>query len=204
LTARGNGPMATLLTTNSELLAGLADPANAAIWEEFDRRYRPVLLAFARRLGLAVDDAADVVQETLAAFVVEYRAGRYERDRGRLRSWLFAIARARVAAAKRRADPRRKWRGESALEGVADEATWSELFEAQWRAALLKAALAELTESTRTDERTLAAFRRTTLEREAPSVVAAALGMTVNAVYLARHHVLAQLKEIVARLEQEW
>ena len=196
--------MATLLTTNSELLAGLADPGNAAIWEEFDRRYRPVLLAFARRLGLAVDDAADVVQETLAAFVVEYRAGRYERDRGRLRSWLFAIARARVAAAKRRADPRRKWRGESALEGVADEATWSELFEAQWRAALLKAALAELTESTRTDERTLAAFRRTTLEREAPSVVAAALGMTVNAVYLARHHVLAQLKEIVARLEQEW
>lgn len=193
-----------LLTTNTELLAGLADPENAAVWEEFDGRYRPVLLAFARRLGLSADDAQDAVQETLAAFVAEFRQGRYQRDRGRLRAWLFAIARTRVAQHRRREEQRQHWRGESALAELPAENSWSGLWEEEWRRAILRAAYAELGTSTRTDACTLEAFRRTTLGREAPATVAAELGMTVNAVYLARHHILAQLKELVARLECDW
>ena len=60
--------------TTTALLDGLFDSANQSIWREFDARYRPILMAFARRLGLNRDNAADVTQETLACFVRDYRA----------------------------------------------------------------------------------------------------------------------------------
>ena len=83
--------MFTLTTT--QLLEGLADPANQAVWQVFDARYRPVLLAFARRLDLSAEDAADVAQEALTRFMTALREGRFDRDRGRLRSWMVGIAR---------------------------------------------------------------------------------------------------------------
>jgi len=75
---------------------GPADPEKDAIWREFPGRYQPVLVAFARRFGLTHDQAEDAPQGALLRFVEEYRAGRYERSRGRLRSWIFTIARARI------------------------------------------------------------------------------------------------------------
>jgi len=71
-------------TTTTALLDGLHDPANEEVWREFDTRYRPIILGFAVKLGLSDEDAADVAQDTLARFVQEYRAGRYDRTRGRL------------------------------------------------------------------------------------------------------------------------
>ncbi|MCJ7543287.1 MAG: hypothetical protein MUP47_01770 [Phycisphaerae bacterium] len=45
--------------TSTELLEGIKDPSNRAAWSELDRRYRPLILAVARRLGLGHDDAED-------------------------------------------------------------------------------------------------------------------------------------------------
>jgi hypothetical protein len=70
--------------TTTALLEGLHDPADAVAWEQFDRRYRPIVVGFASRLGLADADAADVAQEVMLQFVKEYRAGKYDRQRGRL------------------------------------------------------------------------------------------------------------------------
>src|SRR5882672_6361039 len=100
-----------LVKTTTLLLAGLTDPANREIWREFDDRYRPVLQAFARRLGLADEDADEIAQDVLARFVERYRAGEYDRERGRLRSWIFGIARTRVADWRRSRARRREERG---------------------------------------------------------------------------------------------
>jgi hypothetical protein len=70
--------------TTTALLTGLLDPANAAAWELFDRRYRSILVGFARNCGLKDNDAAEIAQATIVRFVEEYRAGRYDRTRGRL------------------------------------------------------------------------------------------------------------------------
>ena len=64
----------------------------AGAWELFVRRFRQPVIRFARDLGLSEDEAEDVVQETLASFLRAYRNGRYDRDKGRLSSWLFGIA----------------------------------------------------------------------------------------------------------------
>jgi RNA polymerase sigma-70 factor, ECF subfamily len=193
-----------LLKTNTVLLAGLCDPQNQEVWREFDERYRPVVVAFARRLQLSHADAEEVAQETLVRFVEEYRAGRYERGRGRLRSWVFGMARARAADFKRRALRRREERGESALEEVASDVELEGLFEEEWHRALLRDALAELRNGTRTDPQSIRALEMLALEQKPAAEIAAALGMTPNAVYAAKHRALVHLREILARFERDW
>jgi peptide/nickel transport system substrate-binding protein len=48
--------------TTTALLDELRDPANEAVWREFDARYRSVLIGFACRLGLEQTDAADAAE----------------------------------------------------------------------------------------------------------------------------------------------
>jgi hypothetical protein len=58
-----NRPAPDVPTTSNALLQALFDTHNGATWRLFDARYRPILLRFARRLGLSTDDAADVAQD---------------------------------------------------------------------------------------------------------------------------------------------
>src|SRR4029453_12334468 len=91
--------------TNTLLLAGLKDNKNDAVWSDFFARYQPMLLAFARKLGMSDEDAKNAAQEALMAFVSAYREGAYDRKKGRLRTWLYGIASHKVR------DMQRKRRG---------------------------------------------------------------------------------------------
>jgi DNA-directed RNA polymerase specialized sigma24 family protein len=101
--------------TNTYLLVGLKDSANERVWAEFCARYRPVLLSFARRLGLTEDDAQDAAQETLQAFADGYPPGQYARDKGGLRNWLYGIARNQIHLLRRR-DERQRAATEAEIE----------------------------------------------------------------------------------------
>lgn len=193
-----------ITTTNTILLEGLCDSANDSIWREFDGRYRPVIEAFARRLGLGAEDAVDAAQETLAHFAREYRAGQFDRSRGRLRSWIFGIARHRVIDMQRAKARRREWRGESALADISDGGDIEHMWEDEWRKALLRAAMRELHANRKLDPRTIRAFERIAFERAAASDVAAEVGMTLNEVYVAKSRVLQRLQRIMADLEENW
>ncbi|MEW6253758.1 MAG: sigma factor, partial [Planctomycetota bacterium] len=83
-------------TTNTDLLRGLKDPQNQTVWQQYVDRYRPLLLGCGRRVGLSHADAEDVAQLTLTAFCTAYQAGKYDRERGRLRDWLFGIMRNQI------------------------------------------------------------------------------------------------------------
>lgn len=192
---------AGMTVTTTELLDGLHHPSNGSAWSEFDRRYRPILVAFLRRMGLNETDAADVAQDTLACFVRDYRAGRYQRDQGRLRSWLIGIARYRLADLRRDADRRRAFRGESALVGVADEADADAVWEAEERRFIFEQAIDELRRTSRFDERTINAFERVVLRHEPVESVSAAVGLTPQEIYNAKNRVVERLREMVKRYE---
>lgn len=193
-----------LTTTNTLLLEGLADPENDAIWREFHGRYQPVLVAFARRFGLTDDQAEDATQEALLRFVEEYRAGRYERSRGRLRSWIFAIARARILDSKRERGRNDAWRGESALANVPGDDELESAWEDEWRRAILRQGIHELRTGTNTDPKTIRTFELLALEERAPQEVAELMGSTVNAVYVAKHRALDRLRVILTRLTEDF
>ncbi|MHC4909588.1 MAG: RNA polymerase sigma factor [Planctomycetota bacterium] len=187
--------------TTTILLDGLHDPADSTSWETFDRRYRPVIIALSRRMGLAEADAADVAQETITRFILEYREGRYDRSRGRLRNWLLALSRTRIAEHYRKGARARIDGGESHVREMPDEATMTQLWEQERRTVLLRSALEELRSSTKTDERTIEAFELLVAQRMPALAVAERLEMKIEDVYLAKSRVAARLRTIVHRLE---
>jgi RNA polymerase sigma-70 factor (ECF subfamily) len=193
-----------ITTTNTILLDGLLDPTNQSVWREFDERYRPVIEAFARKLGLSADDAADASQETLAQFVRDYRAGKFDRSRGRLRSWLFGIARHRIADQQRAKARRREWHGESAIVNLPGDDDLAEIWEGEARAAMLRQAMRELYATPRLDPRTVRAFERVAFDQKTAAEVAGEVGMSVNEVYVAKSRILQRLQRIMAKLEDVW
>lgn len=188
-------------TTTTALLAGLRDLSNESVWRDFDARYRDVLAAFARRLGLNYTEAEEVAQETLTRFVADYAAGKYDRTRGRLRSWLIGIAKYRIADTRRKQATRREHHGDSVLRELPDEKRLTEIWDAELEQAILCEAMAELGSSSRLKPQTIQAFRRLTVDQISANDVAEELGMTPQGVYMAKHHCLNRLKEIVAALK---
>ena len=193
-----------LTLTTTQLLEDLADPANQAVWQLFDARYRPVLLAFARRLDLPAEDAADVAQEALTRFMTGLRDGRFDRDRGRLRSWMIGIARNCVFDLKRKQATRREQRGVSAVVELPDEATLGPIWDDACEQAILREAMTRLRQETRTDECTLAIFEMVAFEQRTVAATAEALGVTADEVYMAKHRCLKRLRVIVQELHEIW
>ena len=177
---------------------------NTAVWQEFDARYRPVIIGFARRAGLNLADAEDASQEALLRFVKRYQEGAYDRTRGRLRAWMAGIARNcivdvhRARAARREAGPARF--DDLALDPRQTETMWLD----ECHRAIMQRALTELRETTRTDSRTLEAFELVAFSQQPAAEVAESLGMQLDSVYAAKHRCTKQLREIVNRLKQAY
>jgi RNA polymerase sigma-70 factor (ECF subfamily) len=191
-----------LTRTTTALLDGLEDPANEQIWREFDGRFRPILIAFARRLGLSAEDAADAAQETLTRFVGAYRAGRYDRTKGRLRSWVIGIARNCIRDAQQAAMVRGRMRGQSALGELPNDQELTLIWDEECEQELLRRGLVELRRQTKTDTRTIQVFEMLALDGRRASDVAAELTISMNDVYLAKHRCLKRLRGIMSGLRE--
>jgi len=189
-----------LTRTTTAMLEALLDPADDEVWRDFDHRYRPILVAFARRLGLPAEDAADAAQETLTRFVRSYRDGKYDRDRGRLRSWIIGIARHCVydIHQRRATDPKR---GMSAISELPDESTINAMWDEECEHEILRQGISELRQQTRTEEGTIRAFEMLAFDDRTPAEVAEELSISVNDVYLAKHRCLKRLREILSHLK---
>jgi RNA polymerase sigma factor (sigma-70 family) len=187
-------------TTTTELLQALHDRSDEAVWRVFDARYRPIIYAIAMRLGLNQDDAAEVAQATLADFVRDYRKGGYDRERGRLRSWIIGIARHRVTDVLRQRAKQREMRGESAFDGLPDDDRLVECWEAEREKTILDLALKELRHNTRTDEKTIRSFEMVAIEGVPAEAVATEWGMTIAEVYRVKNRITKRLRGIVDQL----
>lgn len=194
--------------TSAALLQSLRDPANATVWNDYVGRYRPLLLGYARRLGLADADAEDVAQHVLLEFATGFRAGRFDPARGRLRDWLFGIARTSVKGWRRRLAARPvQFTGTEgatdAVERIEDtDHDLEKLWEQEWRDAVLRQCLVEVRREV--SEQTLMAFDLFARRGLPATEVAQQLGMTENAVFGAKRRVLRRIREIQPLLEEAW
>ncbi len=190
------------LITTTTLLEGLHDGGNREAWGAFDRRYRPILIAFLRRMGLDPADAADVAQETLACFVQDYRKRRYDRAAGRLRSWLIGIARCRLMDLRRARGRRRELRGDSVIAELPDEREADSIWESEQRRHIFEQAVAELRQTTRFNEKTIGAFERVVLRREPVEAVSLELDLTPQEIYNAKNRIVERLRQIVQSYDE--
>lgn len=188
--------------TTSTILDRMKHLDDASMWTRFHDRFRRPLLAFARRYGLSDQDAEEAVQETLTAFVESYRSGKYDREKGRLSSWLFGIAFQQIANRRRRVgrDAQREAKpGESFWGAVADQREAEQAWDASWEASVLEECLRQVRREVA--ERTFEAFRMIVREGRVPEEVARELGMSREAIYVAKHRVLKRLAELMQEYE---
>lgn len=193
--------------TSITLLEGLRHRDDNAAWSRFDNRYRSMLVAVARRFGLDLHDAEDAAQRTLLAFVETYRAGKYDRDRGRLKNWLIGIARHKIEDVHKERARRpvaAGWKSAS-VDCVAllrDPASVTAIWDKEWRAGILRACFERA--QTQFSARDVEIFRRLTVREQGIPDVADAMNMEPNAVYVVKHRILKFMREIQAEVTESW
>lgn len=185
--------------TTTKLLDALHDPSNEPVWTQIDTRYRPVLKGLARRLGLADADAEEVAQQTLAEFVRAYRAGRYDRTKGRLSSWILGIAH-HTALKSLRGGRREVAVGSTAMSAVPAQGDLRRLWDEERDRAILDQALGMLRDESAVDDRTLLAFELFALRGVPVNEAADRCGMTPDQVYVAKSRVTKRLRQFVEQL----
>lgn len=193
-------------TTSISLLEGLRIPGNSS-WEEFASRYTPILIAFGRKRGLAESDSEDVAQKSLLAFLEGYLGGRYDPTQGGLRSWLFGIAHRKVCdALKDRARKAQSFGGSTDStafdppEKAAPESwgTWTR----EWADAIFNACMDECRKSF--DAKTMDAFTLHAWKGQPAKEVGSLLGISENAVYLAKHRVTKRIRSLLPEISKRF
>ncbi len=186
-----------MMETRTSLLLRVRDPANSQGWGEFVELYEPLLLAYARKRGLAEHDARDVVQDIFASLIRALPGFELDRQRGRFRTWLWHVTRnavadwgrrrGRLAAAEREA-------GQQAADGADDP---GEEEEAEWLADHRRRVLHFVLErlQAKTKETTWQCFQLHILEGRPGAEVATELGLSANSVYVNASRVLGRVRQ---------
>jgi RNA polymerase sigma-70 factor (ECF subfamily) len=190
--------MAEFPPTRASLLVRLRDPQDANAWRQFVELYAPLVYGYLRKQGLQDADAADLSQDVLGAVAGAVGRLDYDPRRGTFRNWLFTVVRRKLSD-WRKAQRSRLRHGDPAPREVLEQSPAPAGLEAEWEAEWQRRVFAWACEQVRRDvtEPTWQAFWRTAFQGQAGKQVAADLGLSVAAVYLARSRVLARLKELV-------
>ncbi len=196
-----------LEVTSTSLLDGLLDPTNDRVWTEFFDRYGPIVRGFARKLRLREHEVDDAVQETMVTFVTRYREGDYDRQKGRLRSWLCGLAYHKIRhILDRRLLRERRASGRDGpnppLESIPDQDHTTELWEAEWRNVVIRRCLDQIRDET--DPVRLRAFELYALQNWSADEVAEELGISRNMVYLSKSRVLGRIAKLREQIDRDW
>jgi RNA polymerase sigma-70 factor (ECF subfamily) len=182
--------------TSLSLLVRLRQPYEAAAWERFVALYTPLMLEWSRRLGLDTSAANDLVQEVFVVLLKKLPEFRY-RTGGHFRGWLQTVLRNKHHELRRKRQP--DLMDEAVLDAQAAEAAAVEVLgEQEYRQHLMARAL-ELMRA-EFPPATWQAFWELVVNNRSGAEVAAGLGSTPNAVYLARARVVRRLRQELAGL----
>lgn len=163
-----------------------------AAWSRLANLYGPLVYGWCRRRGLQDDDAADVVQEVFRAVAVNIASF----QPGSFRGWLWTITRSKLMDHFRKDKQRPQAIGgsdaQASLQQIPETLDES-ASESGPRSALVRRALDMIRPDF--EDASWQAFWRVVMEDQAPAEVAKQLGVSANAVYIARSRVLRRLRD---------
>jgi RNA polymerase sigma-70 factor (ECF subfamily) len=184
-------------TTSVSLLERLRQPAQQDAWTRFVDLYTPLIYYWARRAGLAPEEAADLVQDVLTVLVQKLPTFQYDPHQS-FRGWLRTVTLNKWRENRRRRGVALAEAGETALAGVecplAEDAFWQVEYQQQLVGRALKLMQAEF------QENTWKACWECVVEGKPAADVARELGLSVASVYAAKSRVLRRLREELAGL----
>ena len=182
--------------TSASLLERAQASGDADAWNAFVGLYTPLLQTWLAAAGLQQADRDDVSQRVLEVLVRQLPEFRHNGRTGAFRAWLRGITTNLL---------REFWRDratvatDSVLAQLSDPGgrlsrVWDEQHDRHVYQALAATVRTEVTETT------WLAFHRTAIEDRPPRQVAEELGLSVNAVLIARSRVLTRLRKLAAEL----
>ena len=185
--------------TQPSLLVRLRDARDERAWSQFVDLYAPLVYGYTRRYGLQDADAADLTQVVLRTVASAIRRLDYDPRRGSFRGWLFTIVRSKLSTFLSRRHDFCKGSGDSSMQQLLEAQPAPAEDSAVWDADYEQRLFAWAAEQVRAQVRdaTWLAFWQTAVEGKPGKEVAAALGLSVAAVRLAKSRVVARLKALV-------
>ena len=214
--------IADSIPTRQSLLARLKDCADQESWREFFDAYWRLIHATALKAGLSEVEAQEVVQEVMIAATKKMPGFTYEPEKDSLKGWLLSVTRWKVADQFRKrakaaltpalSHPMGEGPGEgrvadddtartSTVERVPDPASLAldAIWDGEWRENLLRAALDRVKQTVNPAHYEM--YHLHVVQGLTPRETARALGVSMAAVYLAKHRVSWLVKAELKRLE---
>ena len=201
------------IPTRYSLLSRLEDRGDQDSWKDFFDTYWRLIYSVAIKSGLTEAEAQDVVQETIISVARDIQKFKRDRALGSFKGWLRNIIRWRIADQLRKRT-RASW-GDDSKTGAdlprpdvaeipdpAGEAAAESVWEEEWQANLLKAAMETI--KPRVKEEHYQIFDLYVIKQWPVRNVARALGVNVGLVYLVKYRISALLKKEIRRLEEQW
>lgn len=189
--------------TSLSLLHRVRGDPNSPDWEKLFGIYVPLIRGWLRGHTILADDADDVVQEVLAVVIRRLPEFEHNQRTGAFRAWLRAITvnclREHWKAKKRRPSPVVDSQFRQLLAQLEEPTSpLSQLWDEEHDRHVMRKLLASLRPAF--ERTTWRAFEKTALDGGSAAEVAAELGITQNAVFIAKSRVLARLRQEAAGL----
>ena len=184
--------------TSVSLLERLRAAPDAASWRRLVDLYTPLVQGWLRRHFVQLQDAEDVTQEVLGVVVRELKHFEHNQRPGAFRAWLRTITVNCLRAQWRKRQGKAEATGDSEVAKQLDQLEdprsgmsqlWDQQHDRHVMARLLEIIACEFS------PQTWQAFERHVLDEEPAADIAAALGVSVNVILLAKSRVLRRLRQ---------
>lgn len=192
------------ISTNTLELLKTSDPD---AWERTIRRYNQMLFSWCRKSGLKPHDAEDVCQEILNSASASINRFHRAKPQDTFRGWLRRITQRRISdfrsSRKSRPESIGGWENQGLLNGIeaAETRQDAESFSLS-PAPKHSPRMVEIVRS-EFESKSWDAFWRTTVEEEDSESVARSLGISRNAVYLAKSRILKRFRQVALELQEQ-
>jgi RNA polymerase sigma-70 factor (ECF subfamily) len=184
--------------TSVSLLERLRQEPDEKSWQQLVELYTPLIHAWLSRQEVQLADRHDLVQEVLAIVVRKLPGFEHNQRTGAFRHWLRTITARCLKDFWRAQRLRPVAHGDSDFQEMLQQLEdphsalsrqWDRDHDLHVTRKLLEMLQPQFTPVT------WEAFQRVALLRESPEAVATALGLTVNAVFIAKSRVLTKLRQ---------
>ena len=182
-------------TTRLSVLKAVADTENEAAWARFFDLYAGFVFSIARSKGLRDEDADDIVQVVFTDLARMMPTFKYDRAKGKFRSYLIGLVHWRVKD-KLRLVQRDNEQMKAYLDEVANLSPADKDFaEREWQAAALEEALRRIKSEVRPEH--YAAFVASAVEGQDTETVMRLYNLSRDNLYQIRKRLTAKLKPII-------
>ena len=188
-------------TTRSSVLKAVADTENETAWQRLFDLYAGFVFSIARSKGLTEEDADDVVQVVFADLARMMPTFKYDRAKGKFRSYLIGLVHWRVKDKLRLV-----LRDKELMDGYKDEVANlppadKDFAEREWQAAALEEALRRIKPEVRPEH--YAAFVASAVEGQDTEMVLRLYDLSRDNLYQIRKRLTVKLQETVSEVLAE-